>query len=44
MAIGGDHHGDLDALEGQSGNAPSPFPFDRGSPFELQPKLGKKMR
>jgi hypothetical protein len=42
MSIGGDHHGYLDALVAQSGDAPGPFSFDRGSPFELQAKLGEK--
>src|SRR5918996_1496294 len=42
MAVWGDHHGDLDALRPQSGDAPGPFSFDRGSPFEIQAKLGKK--
>jgi hypothetical protein len=42
VAIWGDHHGDLDALVAQSGDAPGPFSFDCVSPFELQAKLGEK--
>ena len=42
VAIGSDHHGDLDALEAQSGNAPGPVSFNRGSPFECEAKLGEK--
>src|SRR6266511_3566526 len=42
VAIGSDHHGDLDALEAQSGDAPGPVSFNRGSPFECEAKLGEK--
>src|SRR6185503_19440479 len=42
VAIGRDHHGDLDALEAQSGDAPGPVSFDRGSPFECEAKLDEK--
>jgi hypothetical protein len=42
MPIRGSHHGDLDALSAQSGDAPCPFSLDRGSPFELQAKLVEK--
>ena len=42
VAVGGDHHGDLDMLCAQSGDAPGPFSFDHASPFELQAKLGEK--
>jgi hypothetical protein len=42
VAVRGDHHGDLDALVAQSGDAPGPFSFDRSSPFELQAQLGEK--
>src|SRR4030095_570971 len=33
VAVGRHHHGDLDALGAQSGDAPGPFSFDRGSPL-----------
>jgi len=42
MAVRRDHHGDLDALGPESGNAPSPFSFDEGTAFESQAKLGEK--
>src|SRR6266511_1782868 len=42
VAIGRDQHSDLDALVAQSGDAPGPVAFNRGSPFELHAKLGKK--
>src|SRR5205085_1319032 len=42
VAIRCDHHGDLDVLVSQTGDAPGPFAFDRSSPFELQAKLGEK--
>jgi hypothetical protein len=42
VAVGGDHHGDLDALCAQSGDTPGPFSFDHGSPFEPEAKLGEK--
>ena len=42
MAIGRDQHGDLDALAAQSGDAPGPFSFHHGAPFELHAKLGEK--
>jgi hypothetical protein len=42
VAIGGDHHGNFDGLVAQSGDAPSPFSFDCGSPFKFQAKFGKK--
>src|SRR5512135_3930583 len=42
VAVRGDHHGDLDALGAQSGDAPGPFAFDRGAPFELEAKLREK--
>ena len=37
-----DHHGDLDVLIPQSGDAPGPLSFDGGSPFQCQAKLGEK--
>ena len=42
VSVGGDHHGHLDTLEAESGDAPGPFSFDGRSPFELQSKLGEK--
>jgi hypothetical protein len=42
VAIGRDHHGDLDALETQSGDAPGPCAFDGSAPFERHAKLGEK--
>ena len=37
------HHRDLDAHVAQSGDAARPIPFDRGSPFELETKLGEEL-
>ena len=42
MAIGSDHHGDLDALIDQSSDASGPFSFNHGAPFKRQSKLGEK--
>src|SRR5215207_10125417 len=42
VAVWGDQHGDLDALGPQSGDAPGPVAFDRGSAFEFQAKLGEE--
>ena len=42
MAVRRAHHRDLDALVAQSGDAPRPLSFDRGSPFELQAELGEE--
>jgi hypothetical protein len=42
VAIGRNHHSDLDSLVAQSGDAPGPFTLDQGSAFELQAKLFKK--
>jgi hypothetical protein len=39
VAVRGAHHGDLDALVAQSGDAPRPVAFDHGSPFELESQL-----
>lgn len=36
-------NGDLDALETQSGDAPGPFAFARGLPFELHTKFGEEL-
>src|SRR5689334_15044917 len=41
VAIGRDHHGDLDVLLAQSGDARSPLSFDRRAPFELHAKPGE---
>jgi hypothetical protein len=37
------HHGNLDALIAQSCDTSSPFPFDRGPPFELEAKLKEEI-
>ena len=42
MAIGSDHHGDLDALITQSSDASGPLPFNHGSPLERQAKLSQE--
>ncbi len=42
VAVGRDHHGDLDALIAQSGDAPGPFAFDHGAPLNRQAKLGEE--
>jgi hypothetical protein len=42
VAVGSDHHGDLDALITQSGDASGPFSFNHGSPLKCQAKLGEK--
>jgi hypothetical protein len=42
VTVWSDQHGDLDVLMPQSGDAPSPLSFDRGSPFESQAKLDEK--
>src|ERR1700754_611347 len=33
------HHGDLDALVAEAGDAPGPLPFHHASPFELEAEL-----
>src|SRR6476661_187677 len=43
MTVGSDHHGDLDALGTESGDAPGPFSFDYGSPFQPEAKLGEEL-
>ena len=35
VAVRGAHHGDLDALVAQAGDAPCPLALDQRSPFEL---------
>ena len=42
VAVWSDQHRDLDALGPQPSDAPGPLSFDRGSPFELQAKLGEE--
>jgi hypothetical protein len=42
VAVRRAHHGDLDALVAQSGDAPGPVSFDHGSPFEFEAQLGEK--
>src|SRR4051812_49195324 len=43
VAVRRTHHGDLDALVAQSGDAPCPLPFDRELPFELEAELAKEL-
>src|SRR5262245_49304197 len=43
MTVGSDHHGDLDTLRTKSGDAPSPFSFDQGSPFQPEAKFGEEL-
>ncbi len=43
MTVGRTHHGNLDMLIAQAGDTPSPFAFDRGAPFKLQPELKKEI-
>jgi hypothetical protein len=43
VAVWRAHHGNLDALIGQSGDTSGPFSFDRGPPFELKAKLAKEV-
>ncbi len=42
VAVGPDHHGDLDALITQSSDASGPFSFNHRSPLARQAKLGEK--
>src|SRR5262245_6739020 len=42
VAVGGTHHGDLDALAAHSGDAAGPFAFDRHAAFEGQAQLGEE--
>ena len=42
MAVGGAHHGDLDALAAHSGDAAGPFAFDGHSAFEREAELGEE--
>ena len=43
MAVRRAHHGDLDALVTQPGDAPCPLSFHHGSPFELEAELAKEL-
>ena len=43
MAVGGAHHGDLDALAAHSGDAAGPFAFDRHAAFEGKAEFGEKL-
>src|SRR5215510_2184958 len=43
MTVGSDHHGDLDTLRTKSGDAPGPFSFDQGSPFQPEAKFGEEL-
>ncbi len=42
LAIGRDHHRDLDALIAQSGDASSPFAFDGGAALQRQTEFGEE--
>jgi hypothetical protein len=42
VAVWGDQHRNLHALGPQPGDAPSPLPFDGGSPFEPQAELDEE--
>jgi hypothetical protein len=37
------HHGNLDMLTAESSDTPSPFTFDRRSPFELEAQFAKEI-
>jgi len=43
VAVRRAHHGNLDALIGQSSDTSGPFSFDRGPPFELEAELLKEI-
>jgi hypothetical protein len=43
VAVGGAHHGDLNAHVAQSSDAICPVSFDRGAPFKLEAKLGEEV-
>ena len=43
MAVRRAHHGDLDALVAQAGDAPRPLAFRHGSPFELEAELEEEL-
>jgi len=42
VAVGSDHHGDLDALITQSSDTSGPFSFNHRSPFKRQARLVEK--
>src|SRR5262245_24906673 len=42
VAVGGAHHGDLDALAAQSGDAAGPFTFDGHPAFEGKAEFGEE--
>jgi hypothetical protein len=41
--VRGAHHGDLDALVAQAGDAPCPLALDQGSPFELEAEFAEEL-
>jgi hypothetical protein len=43
VAVRRAHHRNLDALIAQSSDTSGPFPFDCGSPFELEAELAKEL-
>src|SRR5262249_55469182 len=43
VAVGGAHHGDLDALAAQSGDAAGPFAFDGHAAFEGKAEFGEEL-
>jgi hypothetical protein len=43
VAVRRAHHGNLDALAGQSSDTSGPFSFDRGLTFELEAELAKEI-
>ena len=44
VAVGGAHHGDLDALAAHSGDAARPFAFDGHAAFEGKAEFGEELR
>src|SRR4051812_32649447 len=43
VAVRRSHHGNLDALTGQSRDTPGPFSFDHGLPFEFEAEFAKEI-
>ena len=43
MTVGRAHHGDLDMLVAEAGDASRPFPLDRRAPFELEAELDEEI-
>ena len=43
MAVRRTHHGNLDVLIAEAGDASGPLAFDRGPSFEVQAKLAKEV-